>query len=280
MIFANALINEIKKDTGSPAFLVSAAAAALLCSASGIYTEPSGERTYSVIECIFTFDSGLIKSSYMFSSIMVFLRGTNEYLFMFMPVLAAVPYVRAFDSGMEGAFYRYEMFRSGKKAIVISKFLGGIISGGLAALFGTVMYGLAVFALFPDFGSYNVDEGMEGMQFFGSLGAVILKRLAGMFLFGMFQAVLPVMLSALIRNAYVVLCLPFMINYLYSMALNKISLSENVLNTKAFDQIGLLYPQAVLRLFENPAALFINLISAAAAFFVYAAALTRKADLQ
>lgn len=283
MVFIRALLNEIKKNTGSLAFVMSAIAVAVLCLASGIYTDPVSGRIYSIFECVYAFDSEFIKSNYAFSSIMVFLRGMNEYLLMFMPVLTAVSYIGVFSSEFESSFYRYEMFRTQKKCIVLSKFCGGIINGGMVALIGTMLYGLIVLILFPDFGSYQVDTETTKMLFSDNVLIITMKRFAGMFLYGMFSSMLTVMLSALIRNIYVVLCLPFMITYLYSMTLNKIALSEEVLYTEAFTKIQLLYPQSIIYLFDNSSAvatLLLNVVFLIVALCIYTVILVRKGDLQ
>ncbi len=283
MVFIRALLNEMKKNTGSLAFIVSAIAVTVLFLASGIYTDPVNGRTYSIFECVFALDSEFIKSSYEFSSIMVFLRGVNEYLLMFMPVLTAVSYISVFGSEFESTFYRYEMFRTQKKCIAVSKFCGGVINGGMVALVGTILYGLIVLFLFPSFGSYQIDTEITEMLFSDNVVIIIIKRLAGIFLYGMFSSVLSVMLSALIRNAYVVLCLPFMITYLYSMTLNKIALSEEVLYTETFTKIQLLYPQSIIYLFDNSSVVItflLNMVFVIVALCVYTVILVRKGDLQ
>lgn len=283
MVFVRALLNEMKKNTGSLAFILSAIAVAVLFLASGIYTDPASGRTYSIFECIFALDYEFIKSSYELSSIMVFQRGVNEYLLMFMPVLTTVSYISVFGSEFESTFYRYEMFRTQKKCIAVSKFCGGVINGGMVALVGTILYGLIVLFLFPSFGSYQIDTGITEMLFPDNVVIIIIKRLAGMFLYGMFSSILSVMFSALIRNAYVVLCLPFMITYLYSMTLNKIALSEEVLYTETFTKIQLLYPQSIIYLFDNSSAvitLLLNMVFVIVALCVYTVILVRKGDLQ
>lgn len=282
-MFVRALLNEMKKNTGSLAFIVSAIAVTVLFFASGIYTDPVSGRTYSIFECVFALDSEFIKSNYEFSSIMVFLRGVNEYLLMFMPVLTAVSYISVFGSEFESTFYRYEMFRTQKKYIAVSKFCGGVINGGMVAVVGTILYGLVVLFLFPSFGSYQMDTEIIEMLFPDNVVIIIIKRLAGMFLYGMFSSILSVVLSALIRNVYVVLCLPFMITYLYSMALNKIALSEEVLYTETFTKIQLLYPQSIIYLFDNSSAvitLLLNMVFVIVALCVYTVILVRKGDLQ
>lgn len=274
--------NEIKKNTISIFFVISALITALLCFASGIYTDPETERTYSVFECLFTFDYDFMKSNYEFSSILVFEKGLNEYLLMFMPVLSACSFVLNFNSEFESTYYRYEICRTRKKYLIFSKFFSGLLNGGLVALAGMLLFGLISFIIFPDFNSFQLEPELRQLLISENAIVIVLKMLAGAFLYGMFSASLSIILSVLIRNIYVVLCLPFMITYMYNIALNKLMLSESVLyNQERLKNLQFLYPHSIIYIFNNPSiinSLWLNITFVFIAFGIFFMILNRKAD--
>ena len=56
-----------------------------------------------------------------------------------------------------------------------------------------------------------------------SIGIVIMKKLIGAFLYGMFGSVFGVGVAIVFRDKYMLVCLPFMINYIYKQILSKLA---------------------------------------------------------
>lgn len=277
------ILNELKKNIFNSTFFFSVIFIALLCFASGIYTDEYAKKSYSIIEVLIHFDYNFIKSNYDFSSLLVFEKGINEYLMMFMPILTSISFIRSFCAEINSTFYRYEICRIGKSTMALSKFVGGMLSGGLAALIGILLFGIIIICVFPSINSYQIDpilyEILLGEK--GSL-AIILNILAGSFLYGMFSSMLSILLSIIIQNFYVSICLPFMITYMYTMTLNKLILSENILyNSNLVSILQILYPHSVIYFFNGSLLRFSILVNVAIMvleFIIYYNVTKRRID--
>lgn len=246
-MFLRVIFNEVKKNTFSLTFLASVLCIALMCFTSGIYVDIDSERTYSVLECLLKFDYSFIKNDYSFAAITVFSKAlSSRYMLMFIPVLSSLSFLINSESGFKSTYFRYEIYRTSKLKMIASRFLSGLINGGLVIFAGLLLFGLFVFVIFPDINSYEIDEELKKILIQDKSIVSAARMLVGGIVYGMFSAVLPIIVFELIRNIYVSVSISFMIIYLYDILLDKI-----ILNTGSIKKYQFLYPHSIISIFQK-----------------------------
>lgn len=220
---------DLKKAVQNISFVAACLVTALLCFTAEVYTDFSNARSYSVYEAILTLDKDAFLSDISFSSVLVFGKSLSGYISMFLPVSSAFPYITNLCSERNSGNIRFSIMRTGRLKFYFSKFGSALLSGGFSTLLGVVMYGGVVFMLFPDINAYAVTA--EDTLFFFPNGIVtfIAQTLIHAFLYGCISVMPAFYLSSFCRNPYIILCVPFMVTYIWIIVLNKISCSLFVL---------------------------------------------------
>jgi hypothetical protein len=164
-----------------------------------------------------------------------------------MPVLSVAAFIKNFNATRGDGFYRYEIFRVGKTKLLVVKFFGGVLSGGIALLLGYMLFGIIAFFLFPSFQSYEVSPDLRQLLFLGNPPLFIFCKLIGVFLLGVMSTLPAILLSAFVRNIYVVLSLPYMVIYFYNSLLGRAIFSFVVAdNFEAADWLYCLFPHSIV----------------------------------
>lgn len=241
------------------AFLCSVTAIVLLCFTCCPYTDYDINRSYSVLEVIFSAPENLIESSYRFSSICVFGSALDGgYTAMFIPAIAPLSFVVSFCACRKSKFTRFEISRTGYLKNYLSRFISAILTGGICVMLGILLFGISVGFLFPDISSYNLSPDEMTRLFPHGEVIYIIKKLISAFLFGAFASAPSFILCALCSNVYLILCVPFLLFYVWNMAITKISLYafENGINALS-SAIPPFSPTAVLQLLYSKELYFI-----------------------
>lgn len=137
----------------------------------------------------------------------IFQSGTSGYLWMFAPVLASASFVVLICSAKKNNNIRFELYRLGKMEYIVGKCIASLICGGLVLSMGYVLFAIVIRIVLPS----------QGTLQFADYG----KRILEMFFYGMTSASITYILSGFIRNKYLVLCLPFMMNYFWKTQLDR-----------------------------------------------------------
>ena len=217
---------ELGKMMSNVAFFAAIAAVVLLMMTSNVFKSFNTGREYNLFDIIFSEErKGLVEES-GYSAVELITTADNSYLIMFLPIAAAVPFVMIVCGEKKNSITRFEIYRTGKNRYVIGKFLAAAVVGGGIAVVGTCIYALCVRSVFPggtgERFAISVDMIREQSKVFdmayGKLGVagIYILKLIRVFFYGAFSAVPAFGFSALIKNRYVVLSLPFIVTYFFT----------------------------------------------------------------
>lgn len=255
---------EFRKVLTGYGFYLCIAFTTILCFSAEIYQDGAANDRYSVIRSFMTFDRNFLLSDTQFCSLEVMRKGSWGWIQLFIPIVSAFAFVPLKCDEHEAKVVRYEVFRSSRMKYHLSEIIAGCISGGLAVTAGYGIYAALVYKMFPDISDYSADLAemyREGMSSYinpstGYPGAALVK-LGCVFLYGATISAVVIMLSGLIRNKYLVLCIPFFIKYAMNQTCQKVSsqIYEKTGNGETPDQrlseiISVIYPDALSQLNE------------------------------
>ena len=140
--------------------------------------------------------------------------GIGGWLLVFAPMLLTVGYMISLSGERQNGQIRFALMRSGKLRYCISKVCGGALAGGIIFLIGYAVFGLLMMICFPSLSTLPVEE--QEFNLMGSTLAVkVVKRLIGAFFYGMTGSLFGIGVAIVFRDKYMLICLPFMINYIY-----------------------------------------------------------------
>lgn len=233
MKFVYTLWQDIQKTLLNYSFVICILITAALCFTATVYTDMDTGRSYMVIDAIREMDTADYLENQSYGFVNVFGCAMGGYLAMFLPILAAFPFIPNFCSERNSGLIRQTIFRTGKYRYYFSKFLSAIIGGGLAVMLGYLVYGVITACIFPMPSEYPPDPFLveSGAQTMSNLDVLksCIDSLLGSFIYGAVSTVPAFFFASFIRNRYVITCLPFMLTYIFTTALTKYG--QNLLAT-------------------------------------------------
>ena len=177
--------------------------------------------------------------------------GIGGWLIVFAPMLLTVGYMISLSGERQNGQIRFALMRSGKLRYCISKVCGGALEGGIIFLIGYAVFGLLMMIRFPLLSTLPVEE-QEFYLMGSSLAMEVVKYLIGAFLYGMTGSLFGIGVAIVFRDKYMLICLPFMINYIYQQVLSKLSLecwaSENY---EKITWIEAMKPESIMNISGN-----------------------------
>lgn len=263
------LIISFKKIFTSPGFYLCAATTVVLLFAAEIYTDPNSQSRYSVIRALADFSPEELAKRREFCDMVIMNNARGGWLALFAPIITSFCFVPQMCAESEANATRFQIFRSSKIKYNISVFLSGILSGGLALAFGYSLFCAAVSFLFPNasvFGAFEMEMYIGGFKF--------AEALLSMFFYGIFQSVPAMFCTSVLKNKYLIMCIPFFIKYGLTQTVERIfqnaltdftNVNENMLKFARLTD-----PDALLWFFSRGERLPISFLcgTLAAAFFV------------
>ena len=249
MKFINALRQDLNKTLINLGFVAAALMTCVLGFTASAYTDQMNDKSYSIFEAYFTFDSKFISENSEFASVLLFRNGLSGYVAMFIPIIVAFPFMVSFCAERNNGLMRFTISRTGKLRYYLSKFFASFISGGLAVLIGMVLFGLIVWILFPSYKSYDLDPEMTEMLLPDGMLSTVSRHLLSAFLYGAFSTLPAFFISSFCKHPYIITCLPFMLTYVWTTGINKITAKamENM-DFEIFDKVDPFRPDSVKRL--------------------------------
>ena len=148
--------------------------------------------------------------------------GIGGWLTVFAPMLLTLGDMISLSGARQNGQIRFALMRSGKLRYCISKVCGGALAGGIIFLIGYAVFGLLMVIRFPSLNTLPVKE-QEFYLMGSTLAAEVVKRLIGAFLYGMMGSLFGIGVAIAFRDKYMLICLPFMINYIYQQVLGKLA---------------------------------------------------------
>ena len=128
-------------------------------------------------------------------------------------------------NGMTG----FLLIRSQNAKYCATKVTAGVLTGGILFMTANIVFGLMMFIAFPAYISFSVDEQMMYADWYGTGSMVLIyvvKRLIGSFLYGMAASMFGIGAAIFFRDRYMLLCLPFLLNYIYTQILQRLTLEN------------------------------------------------------
>lgn len=230
--FFHTLHMDMRKTLYNVGFPAGLLAIVLLNLANTVYTDTTNDKSYSVIEALLTERNGLVLQEYSFNRLDVSFGILSGYAAMFLPVIAAIPFVIGFMGERNSGCMRMNIFRTGTWNYCFSKFVACFLSGGLVVLLGTMLYAAVTFGLFPTLDSYQLPQEMlNHLSYYQNAVGYALKMFGVNFLFGAVMAMPAFFLSAFCRNMFLITCVPFLLKYLYDAAFNIFVVNLTIRNT-------------------------------------------------
>ena len=211
---------DFNKTLISASFLAAILVTFLLCFTEDVYVDASNMRKFSVLEALFKFDRAFMENRSDFCSLTVFKSAFSGYSAMFLPILASFPFVFSQSAERNSGNIRFSIFRAKRLKYYFSKFLCGVISGGICVLLGVALFGIFSFFAFPGIGYYP----MFDLEYYAPDGilAEIARKLLSAFIYGCVSTVPAFFLSSFCRNRYIILCVPFLTRFMQDTATKKI----------------------------------------------------------
>ena len=210
---------ELKKLSFIPYLILSISGIVLLCLSATGETDMSGKQI-SIFSLIFQAQQANTDISK--SALALWQAGIGGWLVVFAPMLLSMGYILLLSEERRNGQIRFHILRSGNWKYCISKVCSGALAGGIVFLIGYALFGLLLVMRFPSVRTFPIEE-QEIFLLGSSIGIVIMKKLIGAFLYGMFGSVFGVGVAIVFRDKYMLVCLPFMINYIYQQVLGKLA---------------------------------------------------------
>lgn len=260
-----------------------------------IYIDSVNGNKYSVFNALMSFDRDYMLRNTVFCSTEVMLKGSASWLSLFIPIVASFSFVPLMCDEYEAKAIRFEVFRSSKACYHLSRFITACFSGGLAIMLGYGLFMGIAYLLFPDISEY--ESGMQEIyremlmyQFSelseSSFTLIVVKKLTLMFMYGAVSCAPVMMLTIMVRNKYLVMCIPFFIKYAVNQTCIKLQTQAtadyNNMDTELLHKVEIINPDALARLSEyggdKKNVLIYSIIIIVISFAVYKVASLRKVD--
>lgn len=172
------------------------------------------------------------------SGLVLWSQGMSGWLMVFLPFLLTRSYIFVFSSERQDKYLQFLRIRCGNLRFCCAKIIGGALSGGLTFALGYAVFGILMSACFPSFSGFPPEE--QGI-YTGIWGAepvwYVARRLAGSFFYGAGSCVFGIGVAILLRDKYMLLCLPFLLNYCWSQMLNKLVISDIAYREGAYNRL-------------------------------------------
>lgn len=274
---------ELTKTIVNLGFLISVLITLALQFTNQIYVDNLTGKTYSVIEVIMQLDKSIIKENTGLSAFRILQSGVAGYFIMFIPIIAAFPFIPNFCAERNSGLIRFTIQRTGKFRYYLTKFVSAALGGGLAVLFGYLLYGMIIAVIFPSIRTYDI----SGEELSKLTRIFIAKRIGlvsiGIFIYGAVSAIPAFLMAAFVKNRYIITCVPFLAVYLYSTSLTKLIYDGMEKQNQRLVDIGYtLKPEQVTTLHYGDSmarnSLLLNLILVITSFLAFVIIMNRRRD--
>ena len=222
---------EFKKNIYVPYIFIEIIGIIILCLSATGETDMNGKQI-SIFSLIF--QELPANTDVLKSALSLWQAGIGGWLVVFAPMLLSMGYILLISEERRNGQIRFHMLRSGYWKYCISKLCSGALAGGIVFLIGYALFGLLMLVRFPSIRTFSAEE-QEILLMGSSISVVIIKKLIGAFLYGMFGSVFGIGVAIVFRDKYMLVCLPFMINYIYQQILTK--MATDAMAAEAYERL-------------------------------------------
>lgn len=234
---------ECKKLFHIPYFLFAVIAITMLCMTATVDYDEMG-KSLTLFSLMLSEESGAVIEH---SALFLWKKGMGEWMIVVAPMLLTMSYITLISGERQNHQIRFQIMRTGNIRYCVSKIVSGALYGGLVFVIGYACLGGILSVRFPAFGSFSAEEQGIYLEMWGASGVVvlILKQFLGTFFFGIAESLFGIGVAIVFRDKYMLLCLPFLLNYLYRQTLQRI-LNHLTMTGKRVDAMDALYPEMVM----------------------------------
>ena len=192
----------------NPIYWLAVLSALVLLLCSVIYTEPATGESFTFLSLFYNEDmQGHL--GYGAISLKGIFLGYNlaNYLWMFAPIIVGVPCV------LNQRTERFVLFRGSKNGYFISKYVSNLVLGGAILVLAQVIFILIGMGLVQ----YLAVIKQMDLVTVPLWDVYMMNHMWDIFCDGVLNAIPGILLAEFIRNKYLILCVPFVWNYLMNM---------------------------------------------------------------
>lgn len=213
-------IVDLRKNLTSGGFYLCVIMTIILLFAAEVHTELGSHNRYSVIRALMDFTPEERANEFDLCNVMVMNSACSGWLTLFVPIITAFCFVPRICAERDGNAVRFQIFRSSALKYHISQFFSGVISGGLAVALGYTVFCGIVCILFPDISEMSAFAAamLDGNSF------VFALKLLSIWLYGVFWSIPAMFCTSVLRNKYLIMCIPFFVKYGLSQTVLKLSM--------------------------------------------------------
>ena len=261
------LLVSFRKIMTSRGFWLCVGMTVILMLTTEIYTDINTYNKYSVITALTELPAEEFTQHFELCRTVVMNDIRGGWLGMFIPIVTAFCFVPQICAERDNSAVRFQMFRSSKLKYNLTQFVSGTLAAGVAVLVGYVLVCGAVYLLFPAPSEF---DGREA-EWIASYGFSFPKQLLEIGLYGVFHSIPAMFCTAVMRNKYLIMCIPFFLKYGLSQAVQMIQRNaygdyENI-NLGLFKFTQIANPDGLLWITDQPdikaPALFFGITAAA-----------------
>lgn len=236
-------ISFYKKFT-SPGFWLCVGMTIVLLFAAEVYIDGSQSR-YSVIRALTELPPEVRTAEAELCDIQIMQKARSSWFTLFAPIIAAFCFVPLTCAEREENAVRFQVIRVSKNKYYVTEFISGIISGGLAIVLGYLIFCGAAAILFPGVSEIPKSEAENILR----TKFIFPELITQVFLYGTFWSVPAMFLSGVLRNKYLIMCIPFFIKYGVDQAYKKLlfgSLYGDRFDEKKYKLASKINPDGIL----------------------------------
>lgn len=210
---------DFKKILTSSGFWLCILMTVLLLFFAEIHTDDTTLNRYSVIRGLTDFSREELAEEFEFCNISVVQNARRGWFMLFAPILGAFCFVPILTTEREENVLRFQIFRASRLKYYIADFFAGVVSAGAATALGYAVFSAIVSPLFPSISEMS-DFAKNMLE---STELNFPKLLLGMWCFGAFWSAPAMLLTSILRNKYLIMCIPFFLKYGLTQTYQKIS---------------------------------------------------------
>ncbi|MDR2589476.1 MAG: hypothetical protein LBC71_00570 [Oscillospiraceae bacterium] len=223
--------SNLKRVITNPAFYACVLLTVILCFSATIYTDYT-QKDYSIYSVFMEFSREDMLWYTDLSSYSALVHGSGSWLSLFIPILAAFTFIPLLCNERSSGAMRYLSFRVSKLSFGSGNYISALLVGGLAILCGFIVFAIAVYIMFPNISEYSeFDQEIYfqwlsySYRFFDNFGFpyLVLLKLLEMFIYGMLSVIPALLLTSVLRNKYLIICIPFFFVYTISQIVIRFS---------------------------------------------------------
>lgn len=177
----------------------------------------NGDKQLSVMETFLTLSRDERMHSVNLSAFGAFQSGIGSWLKLFVPIVAALPFVALFRDEASTGYLRFRICSIGRIRYCFVKFFSCFFAGGMTLAVGTALFGICVYFLFPSLSVYDrasIEAFLETLNG-SSVGMIIIEKFVVVFLYGGFWSITSFALLGFVHNKYLIIGIPFVIKYIW-----------------------------------------------------------------